>query len=170
MNHIQFRILTGKADEVQSLQKVLESAPSYSLKISGSLPSSAEAQDLFVALPPGNDYSDKFVIGFYSDNKMFGCADIIRSFPNEKTAMIGLMLLSENYQAKGLGRIVYELIEKFCLSWPEIERARIGVAETNSLVLPFWEKMGFVKTGERKPFSEGTVKCDNIVLEKQIRI
>lgn len=62
---------------------------------------------------------------------MFGCADIIRGFPNQKIAMIGLLLISENYQAKGLGRIVYELVEKFCLFWPEIERARIGVAETN---------------------------------------
>ena len=170
IEQIHFKVLTGKADEMLELQKVLESAPNYSLKVSGSLPSSAESQSLFSALPPGKEYKDKFVLGFYSDNEMFGCADIIRGYPNEKVAMIGLLLMSEKFQNQGFGRMTYGLVENLCLSWPEIERARIGVVETNSLVMPFWEKMGFLKTGERKSYSEGIIESTNVVLEKIIKM
>lgn len=170
MGQVYLKVLTGKIDEILELQKVLESAPNYSMNISGSLPSPVESQSLFSALPPNKEYKDKFILGFYSDNEMFGCADIIRGYPNEKVAMIGLLLISEKFQTKGFGRTTYDLVEKLCLSWPEIEIARIGVVETNSVVMPFWEKMGFLKTGERKPYSEGVIESTNIVLEKRIKI
>lgn len=163
------KILSAGPEEIRELQRVLEEAPTYSLRISGAPPTSTEAEELFSALPPGKTYRNKFVLGFYLDGVMVGCADVIRSFPSEDKAMIGLLLLSESHQAKGLGSKAYAEVEKLCLSWPEIEIARIGVVQTNAAVLPFWLKVGFTDTGARRPFEQGRVQSETIVLEKKIR-
>lgn len=164
------KILFGTPEEMQDIQRVLEEAPTYSLRISGAPPPANDAETLFSELPPGKPYSDKFVLGFYEEGRMIGCADIIRSFPIKKKAMIGLLLLSESRQARGLGAQAYSEVEKLCLSWPEIEIARIGVVQTNAAVLPFWQKAGFVDTGIRRPFVYGSIQSETIVLEKKIRL
>jgi GNAT superfamily N-acetyltransferase len=158
--------LSGQHKEIQDLQSVLEAAPNYSLRSTGGPVLSTAAQSLFSALPPSKDYQSKFVLGFYLNEELVGCADIIRGYPDAETAMIGLLLINEKYQRNGLGLQFYEDIETLCKTWPEISRARIGVIETNAEVLPFWKKLGFKETGHRVPFEHGSVKCDNIVLEK----
>lgn len=169
MARLSAKILSGDPEEMQDLQRVLEEAPTYSHRVSGAPPTPTEAEGLFSALPPGKTYADKFVLGFYEAGRMVGCADVIRSFPSEEKAMVGLLLLSESHQSKGLGSLAYAEIEKLCLSWPQVEIARIGVVKTNSAVLPFWLKAGFVDTGARRPFDHGSVKSETIVLEKTIR-
>lgn len=169
MHKLETIQLKGNEKERRDLQLVLESAPDYSLKSSGNLPSANEAQNLFTALPPDKTYAEKFVQGIFLNKEMIGCADVIRGHPTNTTAMIGLLILSEKFHGIGLGKEAYSLIENLCLSWPEINTARIGVLETNSKVLPFWKKLGFVETGRRVPYSEGTIKCETIVLEKKIK-
>lgn len=169
MAPLSVKILSGSPEEMQDVQRVLEEAPTYSLRISGAPPPATDAETLFTELPPGKTYADKFVLGFYEAGRMIGCADVIRSFPTEEKAMVGLLLLSESRQAKGLGSQAYAEVEKLCLSWPQVEIARIGVVKTNEAALPFWLKMGFVDTGVRRPFTYGSVESETIVLEKKIR-
>jgi len=150
-----------------ALQRVLESAPAYFQSVTGSPPGGAEAQTTFTALPPGKTYDDKFVWGLYSGEAMIGCADVIRGYPVREAAMIGLLLLAEDRQRRGLGRAFAALLERRIASWPEIARLRIGVVASNGGALTFWRKEGFRETGELRPPHSGFVR-EVIVLEKPL--
>jgi GNAT superfamily N-acetyltransferase len=134
-----------------ALQCVLEAAPGYFQIVAGAPAGSAEAQSLFTALPVGKDYGDKFVWGLYSGSAMIGCADVIRGYPAPDTAVIGLLLLAEPWQKRGLGRAFAALVEQAITGWGTIMRLRIGVAAANPGALKFWRRLGYVETGEVKP-------------------
>jgi RimJ/RimL family protein N-acetyltransferase len=159
--------LTGEPAEMAALQCVLEAAPAYFLSISGSPPGSAAAQSTFTALPPGKSYDDKFVWGLYSGEAMIGCADVIRGYPVRESAVIGLLLLAEDWQHRGLGRGFATLVERRIASWPEVARFRIGVVASNSGALAFWRSLGYRETGEVKPAGSDFV-AEVIVLEKPL--
>ena len=151
-----------------ALQDVLETAPAYFRTITGLPPGAAEAQSTFTALPPDKTYDDKFVWGLYSGESMIGCADVIRGYPTPEKAVIGLLLLAESWQRRGLGRAFATLIEQAIAGWPEIERLRLGVCESNTGALVFWRKLGYADTGEVKPAPPGFVAAVR-VMEKPLR-
>jgi GNAT superfamily N-acetyltransferase len=163
---IQIRELRGEPDEMAELQRVLEGAPDYFERITGSPPGRVEAQSNYTHLPDGKGYEDKFVYGVFRNDDMVGCADVIRGYPTDETAQIGFLLIAEAYQRQGIGRAAYQQIEEQCRSWPGIERVRIGVVETNAMVIPFWEKMGFRRTGETRPYRYGPVHSTAIIFER----
>ena len=162
------RLLSGQRAEMAALQRVLEAAPAYFLTVTGLPPGSAEAQSTFTALPPDKGYGDKFVWGLYACESMIGCADVIRGYPVREKAVIGLLLLAEPWQHRGLGRAFAALIEQAIGAWPEIERLRLGVAVSNTAALTFWRKLGYRETGEVKPPQPGIV-ADVHVFEKPLR-
>jgi GNAT superfamily N-acetyltransferase len=145
---LTLRLLTGQRAEMAALQRVLEAAPAYFLTVAGLPPGKAEAQSTFTALPPEKTYEDKFVWGLYAGASMIGCADVIRGYPVREKAVIGLLLLAEPWQHRGLGRPFATLIEQAIRAWPEIERLRLGVAASNTTALTFWRKLGYRETGE----------------------
>src|SRR4051812_44803274 len=112
MPQLELRLLVGHSFEMQDLQRVLLSAPKYTEAVTGHPPGMAEAQSTFTALPPGKEYSDKFVLGIYLADRMIGCADIIRGYPDSGTAHIGLLLFTEKFQGKGYGSKALPLIEE----------------------------------------------------------
>ena len=134
------------------------------------MPSPGDARNTLEALPPGIAFEDKFVFGIYLNNNLIGCADVIRGFPNRQTAMLGLLLLTENQQAKGLGKAAYKKIEEVVKSWAGIEKIRIGIVQSNSEVVAFWQKMGFVDSGQRKAFENKKVTSEAMIFEKLIHV
>lgn len=164
---LEIKVLRGSEEEIVEVQRVLEEAPDYCLRISGSLPSSEDGKEVFAAIAPGKDYDDKFVFGIYLKDKMIGCIDLCRGYPVETTVMLGLLILSEKYQKRGLGTKAYNKLEKIIKNWKNINRIRIGVLVPNDDVLPFWKKMGFTEKG-RKPYKHGKIDTEVITLEKSI--
>ena len=146
---------------------VLQAAPRYFHVVTGLPPSAAEAQSLFSALPPGKTYDDKRVFGLYAGDAMIGCADVVRGYPVREKAVIGLLLLAEPWQRRGLGRAFERLVVQSLADWPEITTARIAVIATNTGALAFWRKLGYRETGERRAASKPFV-ADAIVLERPI--
>ena len=166
---LTLRALTGQPAEMAALQRVLEGSAAYFQCVIGGPPGGAEAQSTFSALPPGKDYGDKFVWGLYSGAAMIGCADVIRGYPVRESAIIGLLLLAQDRQRRGLGRAFAALVERKIASWPEIERLRIGVVASNAGALAFWRKLGYRETGEVKPVQPGSgFVAEVIVLEKPV--
>jgi hypothetical protein len=135
---VELRQLTGQRSEVQALQEVIEAAPDYMYRITGLPPGNAEGQRTFLGLPEGKSYEDKFVYGIFWGEHMVGCADIIRAHPKNECA------------------------------WPGIQSVRLSVIRTNEQVLPFWKKMGFVETGEVKPYRYAQLTSEVIILEKRL--
>jgi RimJ/RimL family protein N-acetyltransferase len=167
LSFLTLRPLTGQPAEMAALQRVLEAAPAYFLTVTGLAPGNAEAQSTFTALPPGKTYEDKFVWGLYEGDAMIGCADVIRGYPVRDKAVIGLLLLGEPRQGRGLGRAFAALVEQAIAAWPEIRCLRLGVATPNAGALAFWRKLGYGETGEVKSAPPGIVG-DVLVMEKPL--
>jgi len=163
---LTLRLLIGQPAEMAALQCVLEAAPEYFIRVTGAPPGRAEAQSTFTALPPNKTYEDKFVWGLYAGEAMIGCADVIRGYPVREKAVIGLLLLAQPWQRRGLGRAFAQLIEQAIGVWPEIERLRIGVVAVNEGALAFWRKLGYRETGEIKANPEFAGEV--VVLEKPL--
>lgn len=170
MIQISLRRIESGPDQVAALQRVFEEAPKYSLFVAGQPPDGSEAVSTFSALPPGMGFGDKFVYGIYLKEQLIGCIDLIRGYPDRKTAMLGLLLLSEKLQNQGFGRQVYGLIENKIRNWVGVETIRIGIVRTNETVIPFWMKMGFADTGIRKPFHCVTLESETLVYEKKLTL
>jgi len=164
---LTLRLLTGQPAEVAALQCVLEAAPDYFLRVTGTLPGEAEARSTFTALPRDKGYEDKFVWGLYEGEAMIGCADVIRGYPVREKAVIGLLLLAQPWQRRGLGRAFSGLVEHAIADWPEILRLRIGVVASNEGALAFWRKLGYRETGEIKAGEQEFVG-QVVVLEKPV--
>lgn len=96
---------------------------------------------------------------------MIGCADVIRGYPVREKAVIGLLLLAEPWQRRGLGRAFAALVEQAIGAWKEIEMLRVGVAISNPGALAFWRKLGYLETGEVKSHDSNV---EITVLEKPI--
>ncbi len=153
---------------MEALQRVLEDSSDYLYRVTGHPPGGADAQSTFTILPEGKSYDDKFVYGIYLAGRMVGCADVIRAYPTEETAVLGLLLVAEPYQRKGIGTAAYRLLENDIYAWAGIARVRIGVVRTNDQVLPFWKKLGFVETGEVKPYRYDKLVSETLILEKEL--
>ena len=163
---LSLRLLRGDAAETAALQNVLESAHHYYEAVFGAPPGPDEAQSLFASLPPGKDGQDKYVWGLYAGVALVGCADVIRGYPVSNKAVIGLLLLGASWQGHGLGRQFAGMIEGAIGEWREILHLRIGVALTNPRALAFWQRVGFVATGEVKFAEPGHIRVT--VLEKPV--
>jgi RimJ/RimL family protein N-acetyltransferase len=161
-------LLAGEPREMDDLQRVLTSAPEFSRLVMGVPAGPAEAQSTWSGLPEGKGYDDKFVFGVYAGDEMVGCADVIRAFPDATTAHIGLLLIVEAYQGRGLGAAAYRIIESYARDWPGCLRMRTGVVRTNARVLPFWHAMGFAETGETKPYRYSRIESEIVILAKRI--
>ncbi|MEA4895179.1 MAG: GNAT family N-acetyltransferase [Oscillospiraceae bacterium] len=111
----------------------------------GVFPADREVDEIFRDLPPGKDYSDKFVLGFFDPSvKLVGVLDVIRNYKAEGEWTIGLMLLDPAVRGIGLGRTVHSAL----INWAKglgARSFRIGVIEENANGHEFWAAMGYVK-------------------------
>jgi GNAT superfamily N-acetyltransferase len=165
---LTLRVITGEPQEMAALQAVLEAAPRYYDAVSGLPPGPAEAQSLITDLPPGKTYDDKIVWGLHAGAAMIGCADAIRGWNAPHKAIIGLLLLHEQWQGRGFGRAFALLIEHaIAARWPEIDTLRLGVVASNEDALAFWRALGYLETGEMKT-GPPQWRADVIVFEKPL--
>jgi GNAT superfamily N-acetyltransferase len=167
-NQVTIRLLEGERSEMEDLQRVIEEAPTYAQLVTGVPPGPADAQSTYTILPEGKSYDDKFVFGIYHGGKMVGCADLVRGHPTPRTAYLGLLLISEKHQRRGIGRVAFRLLEDFVRSWGTCDRIRLAVVRTNAQVVPFWEALGFDATGEIKPYRYGSVASESVLFEKRL--
>jgi GNAT superfamily N-acetyltransferase len=157
--------LAGEPAELAALQAVLEAAPRYFEMVTGAPAGRTEAQSTLSALPPGRSYADKRVFGLYAGDEMIGVADVVRGWNAPGKAILGLLLLAEPWQRRGIGRAFEALVERRIAEWPEIETLRVAVATTNRQALAFWRSVGFRETGEVKPAAPPFV-ADVVIHEK----
>lgn len=101
-----------------------------------------ETKTIFTDLPPNTTFSQKFVLGFYNNQKLLAFCDLILNYPNTQSAMIGLLMVDQNFQGQGIGKnIVKKILE--VLKLKSIKFCEIGVIDNNIEGLAFWQKMGF---------------------------
>lgn len=166
---VTLRALRGESGEMEELQAALDDAPLYAQLVTGAPPGRADAQSTYTLLPPNKGYEDKFVFGIYSDGKCVGAVDLIRGYPVSETATLGLLLVAEPFQRRGVGSAAYALVEEIIRAWGTCTRVRIGVVEANERVIPFWLRLGFEPTGEINPYRYASVVSRTITFEKRLQ-
>ena len=163
------KLLTNSNTSIAQLQKVFEESPEYALCVTGLPPHHNEARDMFYLLPQGKTYEKKYVFGLFMGEKIIGCIDIVRGYPDAGTAFLGLLLISEKHQRKGFGREAYHQLEAFTSQWKECFKVRLAVVACNPSAIDFWTSLGFIPTGERTEYNNKRIQTDAILFEKQLR-
>ncbi len=97
-----------------------------------------------------------------------GVIELVDGFPVPTTAMLGLLLIADTHRRRGIGTRAVRAVEDLVVSWGTCDRIRIGVVRTNAQALVFWEAVGYSATGEMRPYDEGAVRSEVVVMEKRI--
>ncbi len=126
------------------------------------MPTKESVIDDIFALPPNKSFEDKFYLGYFNGENLMAVVDLIKDYPNEKTAFIGLFMLDAKCQGKGIGT---KLIRE-CFAYLKLcgfEKVSLGYVKQNPQAKAFWNRFGFLMANEK--VVDG---CDIVVLEKQI--
>lgn len=112
------------------------------------------------ALPPGKALTDKYYLGFFAPEGAEGAGtlaavlDLILGWPRADTAYLGLFMVAGPLQGRGVGSgIIAGCLAR--LAALGFSTVRLAVDEGNPQSLAFWQKNGFVLTGERIPCPAG---------------
>ncbi|MBI2307615.1 MAG: GNAT family N-acetyltransferase [Rhodocyclales bacterium] len=100
--------------------------------------------------PPGYEHCKHFM-GIYARDggELIGVADILSAYPEPGRACIGLLMLAEGYQRRGVGRAVLGLLEAWARERFGVREFTVGVEECNEASRRFWRACGYSPSGER---------------------
>lgn len=165
---VTVRPIAASADNEAAVQALHERSADYVLRVWGLPPDPNSGREFFERLPPGRAPEHKHTLGVFDGERLAGCIDLVRGWPDEATAVIGLLLLEPAARGQGVGRVAYGAIEAQVRAWPEIRWLRAVVLQTNDVARPFWERLGFRANGQTRPHEAGTVKTTAVVLMKAL--
>jgi GNAT superfamily N-acetyltransferase len=133
----------------------------------GKLPGPNDGAEAFSSLAPGGTYEQKSIWMIREGDMDIGVIDIYRGWNAPHKIMIGLLLLVESAQGRGLGRRAYNALRDALVAESSAYTVlRIGVIETNADAFPFWRSLGFVETGEIKTSDEFIAPV--VILERSL--
>ena len=135
-------LTTESHDDCANVLRIFLASPSYTELVEGRSPSAEDVEDFFYGKPDAKDAADKFVFGLYVGSEMVGCADVIRAYPSDDCAWIGLLIFSEAQQHRGYGTNALALINAMAQEWG-YRRLQLAAISTNPRGLAFWRREGF---------------------------
>ncbi|MET3452267.1 GNAT family N-acetyltransferase [Curtobacterium sp. 1544] len=141
------------ADDVDALQRVLESVPDYAERITGYPPGPSDGLSALLAVPDGFDPAHKHGIGLWDGPELVAFADVLVGYPSVSVAFIGLLVVRGDRHGRGLGRRMHDAVVERAHAVSTVDRLRLGIVATNAGVAePFWRALGYEPTGEEKPY------------------
>lgn len=161
-------IISASPEDENTVQRIFQNCPSYFRKVEGCEvgPGFAkhEMNDRPSKMGPG--YGKVFCI-IRMDDEPVGIVDLHQNHPETGIVYLGLLLLDERFQSRGLGRKIYEFIESLCQSGFKAQKIRLGISEHNR-VEGFWEKMGFIRNGHGYEHQGQALENATFEMEKQL--
>ncbi|GAA3575288.1 GNAT family N-acetyltransferase [Kribbella ginsengisoli] len=156
--------------DVDALQELIESDPGYTERVTGYPPGAADAQSLLMMRPDGVAEEAKKVLGLWEGEQLAAVVDLLRGYPNEHTAFIGLLEVHGRHRGRGLGAAAYRGIEEYVgREWAEVRTLRLAVVDTNAgEAQGFWECLGFEWTGEAKRYRYDKLESTARLYEKSL--
>ena len=91
--------------DLDRIYEICLSNPDYYRHMNEEL-SKEKLKKLMIALPPEADLKHKRNIGFILDEMLIGYLEMVESYPDEKTALIGFFVLDASLQGKGTGSLI----------------------------------------------------------------
>ncbi len=113
-------------------------------------PTKRNLTEVISEMPEGTDAAQKNFLGFYdADGKLVAILDLITDYPQAGSAFIGWFMVEAELQGQGIGSQIFADIRASLEAQGYTELA-LGVIKENEPAIEFWEKQGFVLTGEEK--------------------
>ena len=141
---------------------IFEAAPGYFLHVEGRLPTLQTAQEAIGCTPrtAGPAYRKEFLV-IRREGRPVGTVELHIHHPDEGCVYIGLLLIREDLQGRGVGRASYERLERYLRDRHGAERVRLGVSDDHD-VSGFWTKLGFKSNGRAYSY-DGERKSSHVV-------
>lgn len=152
MGRVQRRIRRLNDDDVDALQSLLESVPEYTQRFAGRLPAPGDAARVLAGRPETVAPVDKIGFGIWAGSELIAFADLLRGYPSEDVAYIGLLIVRADHQGIGAGRAFHAAVLDHVRGWPGIRTLRLSVVDTNAAANPFWRALGYAPTGQSAPY------------------
>lgn len=144
--HVVERLQADQAPEVQSL---CEACHDYHERLEGAPAGPEAGESTFAALPPGNAYDDKYVIGLRDGaGSLIGVIDLIRNYPEPGVWYIGLLLLHPAHRGRGVGQATVSALAAWVQTQGGVALG-LGVVNQNKTAVRFWRAAGFKELNRR---------------------
>lgn len=162
------RIVAPSDADIAALHELCLGTPAYWRLCEGKAPGRDQIAGWFAGqdLPEGLSLADDYFFMLWAENRPVGLCQVLRGWPYRSRCMIGLMLIVEEWQGLGLGRLAYREVERLIADWPGSQTVWIGVAANNEPALSFWRSLGFRETGERR--RDPKFLAETILFEKAL--
>lgn len=143
-SHYKVRKLTVK--DVDQIYKLSSGNPIFYQYCPPFVTRESILQDL-EALPPGVTRDSKYYVGFWESEKLVAILDLILRYPDQETAFVGLFMMDQSKQGRGIGsNIISEICS--CLHREGYTCVRLAYVKGNGQSKMFWLKNQFEPTGE----------------------
>ncbi len=131
------------------VQQIYEKNPTYFLNTEHELPGpDAARKDIEDKVPVARrstSYEKHFCL-ITLDGIPIGIVDLHQDHPQRGVTYVGLFLLDENFQDRGLGKNCFREVENYINRSFSCSHLRLGISLDNN-VEGFWKKLGFVRNG-----------------------
>lgn len=97
-------------------------------------------------LPMDVTKNNKYVLGFYKQDKLVAVLDLVDDYPSKDKIFIGLFMLSIEFQGKNIGKQIIKCLLGILKKFNYVS-CHLGVIDSNREAIRFWSKMGFVRNG-----------------------
>ncbi len=103
-----------------------------------------------------------------SGHELVGIVDFRLHWPQESTGYLGILLVAEPYQRRGIGAQTLNLLIPWFSTSAGIVKLRLGVEQYNTDALLFFQRVGFTLTGETSRVQVGDRWVRLLYMEKLI--
>lgn len=105
-------------------------------------PTSEQIQGDMKLTPPGIDLSEKYFLGFFSDQDLVAVMDLIDGYPKPEIAYIGFFMMNRKYQGKQIGTAIIDEVVAYLRTIGKTA-VRLAIDKGNPQSTHFWKKNGF---------------------------
>lgn len=88
-------------------------------------------------------------------SELIGVLDFRLHWPTAQVVYIGMVMVAEPYQRRGIGAQAWLLLKPWLVQQAGMQRARLAVEQFNPIALQFFESLGFTLTGESNRIKVG---------------
>ena len=141
-------IITLTAADHDAILTVLQDDGGYAIRVNGHPAGPRDVTDLLTAKPPQVASSNHRVMGLRMHDRLVGVASLVVGWPETDLTYLGLLQIRADHQGRGLARTFHEQLRTL---FPG--RWRLTVVDTNTQVIPVWERLGYATTGKTNAWS-----------------
>ena len=132
-------------EDLPALLALCESNPAY-YELYGERPTLENLAQALRELPPGCRADQKVFLGFFAQGKLVAVMDIVRGYPDERAAYVGLLMVDGAWHGCGIGsQVVRDELRR--LRAKGFSRVRLAYIQGNEPAQTFWAKLCFEPAG-----------------------